>query len=86
LPRWRASALWREPPEVEDLLATAKELPVPEPAVIAHGDLHLRHLLRGCVLALFLCGVLALLGHHEGVENVKREAIAGLERAASSRG
>lgn len=127
--------LWRAPPEVEDLLATAQELPVPEPLVTAHGDLHLRHLLvgdsgeptavidwidlcrsdpsvdlvlywcllppegrdeflegygplsdeqllRGRVLAIFLCGVLALWGHHEGGELVKREAIAGLTRTA----
>jgi aminoglycoside phosphotransferase (APT) family kinase protein len=37
-------------------------------------------LLRGRVLSLFLCGVLALWGDHEGVESVKREALAGLER------
>jgi aminoglycoside phosphotransferase (APT) family kinase protein len=127
--------LWRSPPVVEDLLAAAEELPVPEPSVTAHGDLHLRHLLvsetgeptavidwidlcrndpsvdlvlywcllppegraefleaygplsdeqllRGRVLALFLCGVLALWGHHEGGESMKREAIAGLERTA----
>jgi aminoglycoside phosphotransferase (APT) family kinase protein len=128
--------LWRALPELDGVLATAQELPVPEASVTAHGDLHLRHLLvgdggeptavidwidlsrndpsvdlvlywcllppegrreflkaygplseeqllRARVLALFLCGVLAVWGHHEGVEPVKREAIAGLERTAA---
>jgi aminoglycoside phosphotransferase (APT) family kinase protein len=45
----------------------------------AYGPLSEVQLLRGRVLALFLCGALAIWGHHEGAENVKREALAGLE-------
>jgi aminoglycoside phosphotransferase (APT) family kinase protein len=49
----------------------------------AYGPLTEDQLLRGRVLALFLCGALAIWGHHEGVENVKREALAGLARTCS---
>lgn len=37
-------------------------------------------LLRGRILSLFLCGVLAMWGDHEGVDGVKRDALGGLER------
>ena len=37
--------VWSAPPRVEQLLAEARELPPPEPPVVAHGDLHFRHLL-----------------------------------------
>jgi len=40
-----AAGLWHAPPSLDDLLASAAELPVPEPGVVCHGDLHLRHLL-----------------------------------------
>ena len=46
----------------------------------AYGDPTEAQLLRGRVLSLFLCGILALWGEHEGVDGVKREALAGLER------
>jgi aminoglycoside phosphotransferase (APT) family kinase protein len=46
----------------------------------AYGELTEGQLLRGRILSLFLCGVLALWSDHEGVEGVKREALAGLER------
>jgi aminoglycoside phosphotransferase (APT) family kinase protein len=46
----------------------------------AYGEPTEAQLLRGRVLSLFLCGVLALWGDHEGVEDVKREALTGLER------
>jgi aminoglycoside phosphotransferase (APT) family kinase protein len=46
----------------------------------AYGDPTEAQLLRGRILSLFLCGILALWGDHEGVEAVKREALAGLER------
>jgi aminoglycoside phosphotransferase (APT) family kinase protein len=46
----------------------------------AYGEPTEAQLLRGRVLSLFLCGVLALWGDHEGVEGVKREALEGLER------
>jgi aminoglycoside phosphotransferase (APT) family kinase protein len=46
----------------------------------AYGEPTEADLLRGRILSLFLCGVLAMWGDHEGVLNVKREALAGLER------
>lgn len=46
----------------------------------AYGTLTEEQLLRGRVLALFLCAVLAVYGHHEGLPKLEREAIAGLER------
>ena len=49
----------------------------------AYGPLTEEQLLRGRVLALFLCGALALWAHHEGVESVKREALEGLARTCS---
>jgi aminoglycoside phosphotransferase (APT) family kinase protein len=39
--------LWRSPPVVREVLEAARALPAPEAAVLAHGDLHLRHLLVG---------------------------------------
>jgi hypothetical protein len=40
-------------------------------------------LLRARVLAIFLCAVLALYAHHEGLPAVAREALRGLQRAAA---
>jgi aminoglycoside phosphotransferase (APT) family kinase protein len=37
--------VWRSPPLVEPLLEESLRLPPPEPPVVAHGDLHFRHLL-----------------------------------------
>jgi aminoglycoside phosphotransferase (APT) family kinase protein len=37
--------VWRAPAEVEELLAGAERLPPPKEPVVAHGDLHFRHLL-----------------------------------------
>jgi aminoglycoside phosphotransferase (APT) family kinase protein len=37
-------------------------------------------LLCARVLSLFLCGTLAVYGHHEGMPQLRREAVAGLER------
>ena len=45
----------------------------------AYGEPTEAQLVRGRILSLFLCGVLALWGNHEGVDSVKREALAGLE-------
>jgi aminoglycoside phosphotransferase (APT) family kinase protein len=39
--------LWSGSEPVDDLLAAASRLPPDEPAVVAHGDLHFRHLLVG---------------------------------------
>jgi aminoglycoside phosphotransferase (APT) family kinase protein len=49
----------------------------------AYGPVSDEQLLRGRVLAVFLCGTLAVWGHHEGVENVKREAVDSLERTVA---
>lgn len=46
----------------------------------AYGAIGDAELLRGRILALFLCGTLALWGHHERAEPVKRGALEGLER------
>jgi aminoglycoside phosphotransferase (APT) family kinase protein len=37
--------VWRAPPRVEELLGEAQRLPPPHSPVLAHGDLHFRHLL-----------------------------------------
>ncbi len=37
--------LWRSPPAMRDLLEAARGLPPPSPLVVAHGDLHFRHLI-----------------------------------------
>ena len=47
----------------------------------AYGPLSDVQLLRARVLALFLCGTLAVYGHHEGLPALEREAIARLDRA-----
>jgi aminoglycoside phosphotransferase (APT) family kinase protein len=40
--------VWRAPAAVAGMLARARALPAPqEPATVAHGDLHIRHLLAG---------------------------------------
>jgi aminoglycoside phosphotransferase (APT) family kinase protein len=46
----------------------------------AYGEPTEAQLLRGRILSLFLCGILALWGDHECVEAVKLEALEGLER------
>jgi aminoglycoside phosphotransferase (APT) family kinase protein len=50
----------------------------------AYGPLTDEQLLRARVLAIFLCAVLALYGTHEGMDSVKREALAGLDRALAN--
>jgi len=45
LGRLERLGVWRAPAEAEELLAAAEDLPPPEPPVVAHGDLHFRHLL-----------------------------------------
>ena len=49
----------------------------------AYGPVTDEQLLRARVLALQLCAVLALYGHHEGMPEITREALAGLARAAT---
>jgi aminoglycoside phosphotransferase (APT) family kinase protein len=46
----------------------------------AYGEVTGQQMLRARVLALFLCGTLALFGHHEGLPALEREALAGLAR------
>jgi aminoglycoside phosphotransferase (APT) family kinase protein len=49
----------------------------------AYGGLSEEQLLRSRVLSIFLCSVLALYGHHEGLPRLRDEAVAGLERTVS---
>jgi aminoglycoside phosphotransferase (APT) family kinase protein len=49
----------------------------------AYGPLGEDQLLRARVLALFLCAALAAYAEHEGLDAIRREAVAGLDRAAS---
>ena len=46
----------------------------------AYGPVPEDALLRARVLSLFLCAVLAIHARHEGLEDVERESLAGLER------
>jgi aminoglycoside phosphotransferase (APT) family kinase protein len=46
----------------------------------AYGTITDEELLCGRILALFLCGTLAVFGHHEGMPALKREALLGLDR------
>jgi aminoglycoside phosphotransferase (APT) family kinase protein len=48
-----------------------------------YGPLTEDQLLRGRVLALFLCAVLAVYGHDLGMEALRHEAVAGLARTCS---
>jgi aminoglycoside phosphotransferase (APT) family kinase protein len=47
----------------------------------AYGEVDEAQLVRARMLAIQLCAVLAHYGHLEGVPGVKREALAGLDRA-----
>jgi aminoglycoside phosphotransferase (APT) family kinase protein len=49
----------------------------------AYGALSEDQLLRARVLSLFLCATLAVYANSEGMEALKREAIAGLDRTCS---
>jgi aminoglycoside phosphotransferase (APT) family kinase protein len=51
--------------------------------VEAYGEIDEGELLRGRLLALFLCGTLAVYGHHEGVPELRLEALAGLDRTVA---
>jgi aminoglycoside phosphotransferase (APT) family kinase protein len=48
-----------------------------------YGAVSDEQLLRARVLSLFLCATLAVYGHSEGMESLKREAVAGLDRTCS---
>jgi aminoglycoside phosphotransferase (APT) family kinase protein len=50
----------------------------------AYGPIADDELLLARILALFLCGTLAVYGHHEGLPRLEREALAGLERTTRS--
>jgi aminoglycoside phosphotransferase (APT) family kinase protein len=58
-------------------------LPNRDEFLAAYGPVTDDQLLRARVLALFLCAVLALYANHEGMPALEREALAGLDRAAS---
>jgi aminoglycoside phosphotransferase (APT) family kinase protein len=74
--------LCRSDPSV-DLMLVWSFLPADGRAefLAAYGPVTEAQLLRARVLALALCAALAVYAHHEGMENVQREAIAGLGRA-----
>jgi aminoglycoside phosphotransferase (APT) family kinase protein len=132
VPMLRESLAALGEPVPEEVLAAALALPPPAPDGLAHGDLHLRHLLvdeagaptavidwidvcrgdpgidlplywclltpaareelravypvtdeqllRGRVLALFLCAILAAYARDTGAPALEREMISGLER------
>jgi aminoglycoside phosphotransferase (APT) family kinase protein len=46
----------------------------------AYGTITEDQLLCARILSLFLCGALAIYGHHEGIPQLQREAVAGLDR------
>ena len=50
----------------------------------AYGTITDDQLLCGRILALFLCGTLAVYGHHERMPALKREALSGLDRTIRS--
>jgi aminoglycoside phosphotransferase (APT) family kinase protein len=50
----------------------------------AYGAIADDQLLCARILALFLCGTLAVYGHHEGMPALKREALRALDRTMSS--
>jgi aminoglycoside phosphotransferase (APT) family kinase protein len=52
----------------------------------AYGPIADDQLLCGRILSLFLCGTLALYGHHEGMPQLEREALAGLDRTVDTAG
>jgi hypothetical protein len=55
--------------------------PAARPEFVAeYGPVPEERLLRGRVLAVFLCGSLAVYGHHEQLPALVRESIASLER------
>jgi aminoglycoside phosphotransferase (APT) family kinase protein len=51
--------------------------------IAEYGPIADDQLVRSRVLALNLCAILALYGHHEGMPAVKAEALAGLDRTAA---
>jgi len=52
-------------------------------ALDAYGPVAEEQVLRARVLAVFLCATLAIYGRHEGMPALEREAVAGLDRAAT---
>ena len=50
------------------------------PFFAEYGEVPEDALLRARVLSIFLCAVLAIHARHEGLEQVERESLAGLER------
>ena len=76
--------LCRADPAIDLILVWSFLTPAARPAFLAaYGPVCDDQLVRARVLALFLCGSLAVYAHHEGVDELKREALAGLERTIS---
>jgi aminoglycoside phosphotransferase (APT) family kinase protein len=59
-------------------------LPNRDDFLAAYGPVTDDQLLRARVLSLFLCAVLALYAHHEGMAALRDEALAGLERTSTA--
>ena len=71
----------RADPAVDLVLVWCALPPAARTAFFAeYGPVHEAALLRARVLSLFLCAVLAIHARHEGLEDVERESLAGLER------
>ena len=76
--------LCRGDPAIDLILVWSFLTPAARPAFLAaYGPVRDDQLVRARVLALFLCGSLAVYAPHEGVDELKREALAGLERTIS---
>lgn len=76
--------LCRADPAIDLLLFWSFVPPAARPAVLrTYGPITEEQRLRARILALFLCAVLAVYADTESMVNVKREALAGLERATA---
>src|SRR5262249_14137722 len=77
-----AARLWHAPREAHEAIEAAVELGPPDDRKgfrEAYGAITDDQLLRARILSLFLCGTLALYGHHEGMSRLRREALVGLD-------
>jgi aminoglycoside phosphotransferase (APT) family kinase protein len=75
--------LCRADPAIDLLLYWCYLPPAARPAFLDGYPASGEQLLRARVLALFLCGSLAVYGLHEGVPGLVRECVAALERTLS---
>ena len=77
--------LSRNDPAVDVVLYWSTLPPAGRTAFLdAYGELADDQLLRARVLSLFLCSVLWVYGHHQGLPRLRDEAVRGFERTVSS--